>query len=644
MIAPGGSAPPAGAAAGAAETTATPLQGGGSGLRTWGIVVGSIGVAAVGAGVQREQDIRARSFGGQEMEGLHPIGMRPVAQPTLGSRCCRRSTIIPLDCTSIGRPMSSLRCTSLLCLLLAAGCLQPGTSPEGIKLVSGSDVGDVGFIPLDGAGWITFNRRKATATLTKGAVRDLWIASCDGTQQRQIIADWSDRWSPTGAGDFLFIMVDERQVTSGAAGQGPTESVGTLVRTDWDYSPRVAFENVSTFALGPYNNRLLYRQVLGGNQTPGLFLWDGQDQLRLGDVANVYDFDAQIAGSGMAYFVLGSDRVLSRLDKLTDTKQDLHPNVISFYLRGDEQYAALSLATGTTVVLNIQSGQDIPLASPNPFALGFADQDRVTYSQSAIGAAPAEYHTLDLTTGADTFVVLPAPLVNLAAVMPRPQSDEVLYLDNQGHGVFFGQNDQQERRAVPVTMLSPQFSPEGQYLIYIDQQPATEAQPGPHGLLMVQDAELVNPPSQISTPGMAVDAGSFFFIQGPSTDGGVSYILVFWASIVVGSADLYFANYQTGDLRVVASSIGNVQVDSQRIFGTVNESAQDATGDLVVQDVLSGKSRLLAHAVSEATQWYDPNPGAQFVRVGYVVRGRASSDHDGVWLTTLEPPGQDGGQ
>ena len=101
---------------------------------------------------------------------------------------------------------------------------------------------------------------------------------------------------------------------------------------------------------------------------------------------------------------------------------------------------------------------------------------------------------------------------------------------------------------------------------------------------------------------------------------------------------------ETGELKVVANSIGNVQVDSQRIFGTVNESAQDATGDLVVQDVLSGKARILAHAVSEATQWYDPNPLGQFVRVAYVVRGRSPSDHDGLWITRRDPPDQDGGE
>ena len=548
--------------------------------------------------------------------------------------------------------MLSARCASLLALLVGAGCLQSGVSPEGSKLVSGSDIGDIGFISLDGAAWITFNRRKASATLTKGAVRDLWIASCDGTQQRELVAGWSDRWPVPSANGSVFIMVDERQVTSGGPGGGQEEHVGTLERLDPHYQLDMTFENVSTFALGPYDNRLLFRQVPPG-ETPGLFLWDGENQLRLGDVANVTLFDAQIAGSGVAYFVLGSDQVLSRLNKLTDTKQDLRAHVNSFSLGPNEKYTALSVSEGGTskiLVRELDSGREISPARPNPCGgLSFVGQDTVGYQQCAVGGAPAELHTLDLTTGTDTYVTLPAPLVNLAAIVRRGDDDpslydEDLYLDGQGHGVFFGHSDQLPRRVVPVTMLTPGISLDGKYLLYVDPQPATAVYPYPHGPLMVRDADLVNPPRQLSTPGMTLDARqkSYFFINGPSTDGGVSRILVFWASIVSSSADLYFANHETGELKVVANSIGNVQVDSQRLFGTVNESAQDATGDLVVQDVQSGKVRVLSHAVSEAMQWYDPD--AQFVRVGYVVRGRAPSDHDGVWITTLDPPGQDGGQ
>jgi hypothetical protein len=546
--------------------------------------------------------------------------------------------------------MLPVRCALLLILLVAAGCLQPGSKPEGHKLFSGRNIGGIGFVsladetdPNTQVTWVSFNQRTAPAVPPKGAVSDLWLASWDGTQQRQVVQNLSSNWGLAGTGGSLFAMVDEQQVGSGA-GQG--EWVATLVRIDSYYHANLRFENLSTFTLGPSDSRLLYRKVPGGNETPGLFLWDEvQGEFRLGDLAQVYQFDAQIAGSGAVYFVMGSDQVLSRLGSPTGTKEDLHAHVNSFSLRYDEKYAALSLSTGTTVVLDLQSGKDIPLALPNPCGgLGFADPNLATYQQCAVAGAPAELHALDLTTGTDTFVTLPAPLVNLAgSPTPRPQSDETLYLDSQGHGVFVGQNDQKVRRVVPVPMLFPQFSSDGQYLLYVDQRPATQADPYPHGPLMVQDSDLVNPPRQLSTPGMTLEADrpSFFPIDAPSIDGGPSYSFVFWGYLVRGDYDLYFANHETGELKVVARSIGNVSVDSQRIFGTVNESAQDLVGDLVVQDVRDSGGRTLAHAVGEATAWSEPN--TQKTLVGYVVRGRVASDHDGLWGTFMDLPGQDGG-
>ncbi len=582
--------------------------------------------------------------------------------------------------------MSPSRCISLL-FLLAAGCLQAGAEPEGIKLAPGRDIGSISFVTIDGRAWLAFNRIKSPATPSKGSVSDLWIAgpmgaSPDagadggaedadggvgaGPQQRLVIADRSDRWGSMGAGESLFTMVKEQQVASGGDGKGQLESVGTLVRIDSNFQPQETFENVSTFTTdGNFDNRLLFRQVPTDNETPGLFLWDGENRLRLGDVASASLLDMQIADSGMAYFVLGTDQVLSRLGKLTDTKQDLHANVSRFLLSNDEKYATLSLlksGTSTTVVLDVQAGKDLPLARPNPCCwLGFSPQDHpnlFTYAQSASANAPAEYHILDLASGGDATLVLPAPLVDMVPIMDRPNSDESLYLDSQGHGVFFGKNDHQARRTVmrvdpatqqvvPARMLSSGFSPDGQYLLYIDPQPLTVAEPDPHGPLLVQDVGFVDQPLdhpalQISSPGMSVGSGDYFFIAGPATDAGPSVILVFWASVVRDSSDLYFANHETGELKVVASSIGSVSVGAQRLVGTVNVSAQDGTGDLIVQDVEDSEGRTLAQTVTDFTQGSDPQTKAGLV--AYVVRGRVSNDHDGLWGTTLTPPAQDGGQ
>jgi hypothetical protein len=554
--------------------------------------------------------------------------------------------------------------------LLAAGCLQPGPLPEGRRLFAGRDISELAFVSLDDdtvpnqkVPWVAFYRRKAPATPSKGAVADLWIASLDGTQQRQVLANRSDRpeWRAQWSGGSLFMMVDERRVTNQA---GQSEPVGTLVRIDSHFQPNVSFENISTFMPdGSHDNRLIYRQVSQDGETPGLFLWDGENQRRLTD-SPTGSVNAQFSGSGAVYFV-DNDRVLNRLGSPTDAIQALHANVNSFGLRGDERYAQLSLSDtdGTRIVVfDLQAGKDIPLARPNPCCpLGFSDPDLFKYSQSASPGAPAEYHTLDLTTGSDTALLLPDPLANLVGFMPREGGQEIMCLDSvgdsQSHGVIYRQSDRQPLRTVmkideatgtevPAIMLTPQFSKDGKYLLYIDPRPPTETQPGPHGPLMIQETNYVDQPTlhprrQLSADGMSVRKGAFFFIDGPTTDAGVTRILVFWASIVRSAEDIYFANDETGDLKVVANAIGNVEVDDHEIFGTVNESAQDMVGDLVVKNVQDSGGRTVAHAVAEATRGADPN--THQVLVAYVVRGRAASDHDGLWATTQVPPGQDGG-
>jgi hypothetical protein len=147
---------------------------------------------------------------------------------------------------------------------------------------------------------------------------------------------------------------------------------------------------------------------------------------------------------------------------------------------------------------------------------------------------------------------------------------------------------------------------------------------------------------------MVVQENSYFFINGPSIpiegpNGPLTApnqpILVFWGYVVRASTDLFFANHETGDLKVVSGAIGNVNVDSQRVFGTVHMSAQDVVGDLVVWDVPTQSGRTISHAVPQ----YEFTTGYNLV--GYVARGRAASDHDGIWVTTMTDPSskQDGG-
>lgn len=549
--------------------------------------------------------------------------------------------------------------------------------PEGTKVVPGRDVGSIGFLAKDNVPWgITYSQRTAPVAPGMGAVSDIWVAPLPEeftstlpgyvrpvdlpvTQPVRVASNRTDSWGVRSADNSIFLMVDERVVASGGAGNGQAEHVATLQRLSTSrYQPDLRFENVSSYDLYG-ENRILYRQVTA-EQTPGIFLWDGSKERRLGDVANPGVLDMRFGpSSGKAYFLLGGERLLSRLGNLNDTVEDLYTGVIRYSLSGDEKFAVLSASKAgkpVTFALDLTSGKEVPFARPNPCCwLGWSrDNDVFFYSQSAGVDAPAEYHTVNVTTGVETCLTLPPSLSDLAGFMGREGSDEVLYLDSQGHGVFFGPDRKPLRTVLkpgtdlPASMLSPSFSPDGKYLLYLDPQPTTATDPYAHGPLLVQPSDLSEPPRPLTTPGMSVQSGSYFFISGPKDpiqgpNGPLTApnepILVFWAYVTRGATDLFFANHVTGDLKVVSGAIGNVTVTWERVFGTVRMSAQDVMGDLTVWNVPSQKGRVISHAVPqyEFTDAYG--------LVGYLVRGRAPSDHDGIWVTTMKDPNdrQDGG-
>jgi hypothetical protein len=579
---------------------------------------------------------------------------------------------------SNGRLMSPAP-RALVVLLLTAGCLQPGSTPEGTRVVPGRDVGTIGFLSKDNTPWgITYSQRIAPAMPNKGAVSDIWVAPLPEeftstlpgyqkpvdlpvTQPVRIASNRSDTWGVGGASNSVFLMVDERVVASGGAGNGQQEHVATLQRLSTStYQSDLRFEDISTYQV--FNeNRILFRRV-SADQTPGMYLWDGAKERRLGDVANPGDLDVRFGGSGKAYFILGSERVLSRLGALNEPAEDVYVGVLRYMLRGDERFAIMvANKAGKTVTfaLDLTTGKETPFARPNPCCWLGWDGDNFRYSQSAGVNTPAEYHEVDVTTGVETCLTLPSSLSDLADFKPRGGgSDEVLYLDSQGHGVFFGP-DQQPRRTVlkpgtdlPASMLSPKFSPDGKYLLYVDPQLPTDMDPYSHGPLLIQPADLSEPPRALTTPGMSVQENSYFFISGPADpiqgpNGPLTApnepVLVFWAYVTRSATDLFFANHVTGDLKVVTGAIGNVIVDSQRVFGTVHMSAQDVVGDLTVWNVPTHKGRVISHAVPQYEFASEPST---FGLVGYLVRGRTDSDRDGIWVTTMRDPHdpQDGGQ
>jgi len=244
--------------------------------------------------------------------------------------------------------------------------------------------------------------------------------------------------------------------------------------------------------------------------------------------------------------------------------------------------------------------------------------------------------------------------VDLAANIPRCAQcndqcqicDERLLMDSQLHGVFTKTSDYVPLRpALQGPLLTPSFTPEGKYLVYVSPASPTLYDTTLQGPLMFQDADQTQTPANLVSPsGLLVGAqngASYFF-----ADGDAGKVLVFWAHLGRASSDLYFADYASGslltNLRLMAKAILSVSISAHSLFGILNMSQQDGVGDLVYEDFDRGTQTLYAHAVVDAAEHGGSDLSTSYA--AYIVRGRADSDRSGLWLTTLAPPGPpDGG-
>jgi len=352
--------------------------------------------------------------------------------------------------------------------------------------------------------------------------------------------------------------------------------------------------------------------------------------------------------SGMAYFVLGSDQTLSRLGKLTDPSRTCTPMSAAFLLRNDEKYCrAFPGECGHEYDrgAGCAGGQGHATGTSQSLLPARFKDFQPVYLRARLpsGDAPAEYHTLDLVSGVKPACPCrPRWLTWCRSWIDRTATNPCFSTARPWW--FFGRDDHQARRTVMRfdrrtqqvcrrTCLSPGFSP----MVSISCTSTPSPRRCPSGIRTGLCWFRIfgwstNPwsthPARFSTRACrwlrATTSSSL-----STTDAGASVILVFWANVVRDSSDLYFANHETGELKVVGNAIGRVTVDAQRIIGTVNMSAQDATGDLVVQDVEDSEpnagargDRILRRGRPE------PDRADESGLVAYTVRGRVPNDHD----------------
>jgi hypothetical protein len=513
---------------------------------------------------------------------------------------------------------------ALLLSIVCAGCLPDSIPVEGRLLFPGRNIDRPSFLRIGGADWVQFEQRTSEAVRGRGSTADVHLVNWDTGAHRVLVSNRSDRWGVDEDADGIrYYMQGERTFPS-----PDSAAVATLARVSLEAGIVETIPDVTSFGairdgVAAERYRFYYRQMVAGSDTARLHLRspDGADRV-IGEGVG----PLQITEQGHIYFVTGEERVLTRLERFDGPLEPIRKGVTRFLLSGDERFVlltAVEAGKGQTLALDLVEKVERKVPG-NPCCWLQLAGPSFVYAEAATGTAPARLHTFGIDKGTDEVLELPPGLVDVVSITGRPDSEDTLFIDSRRQIAQLRPGRDPRFRMLDLRPTTPQFSPDGKQLLYIEPE---QFDPTVEGRLMIVDGDFERPPRQISPRGALVGAGGFFFISGPEP-------LVFWAHYARGNSDLYFANPLTGSSRVVAESISEVTVTARRIVGIVRLSLQDLVGDLVERDPVTGDELVLGHGVSDFSLLGS--------KVAFVVRERVVSPREGLWATRIVRP-VDGG-
>lgn len=521
---------------------------------------------------------------------------------------------------------------------LAGGCLKEGRAVDGRLLHAGRGIEMPSFVPAEGKLAVTFVVRNQPPTTDPASPRsyDLWRVPFEpgdgeggsvddgaGGEARLIVERIAERdgWHPQADGNGLvYYLVDERRIEGGPPG-APT-AAATLARVDTGAGVLDRIPDVSSFSTSRRRgtSELVYRRPVEGSRLAELrFRSYGAGGEVIDRSLGSSSGAVQFVGAGKVYFVTGDDRTLARIDGPASPVQLLRDHVAQFLATDTLVVMQISdpgRRTPTHLLFDPRDGSERRLPGDNVCCwVGFSGRQFI-YSEAARGGVPGRLHLYDVGTGEDTVVALPPALANVNRIVGRPRSaSDMLLVDDHGRGAMFRVGEGGWVRPLEGLSSAITFSEDGRHLLYIDQVDP------PEGRLMVQDAELEQPPRRLSPLESLASPGYFFMADGPRR------ILVYSARYGRGTSDLYYGNHETGESRVVAEGILDVIARPWHFVGIVRVSQQDLVGDLVHRDLTRDDEVVLAHRVSDAAIRESEGD----LRVAFVLRERTATGRDGLW-------------
>ncbi|HEY0714403.1 MAG TPA: hypothetical protein VGF45_17095, partial [Polyangia bacterium] len=476
--------------------------------------------------------------------------------------------------------------------------------------------------------WVLYEQRRARPGTNRGGIVDLQLVKWrDGADRRTLLLGRAERpeWPLlTDASGARFYVTDER-LTPGAL------PYGNLHRVTLKEGVVETLPVVMTYSLGAGARTFYYRKFVAGSALAELHLRhiDGRDR-NLGFVA---PGQILLAREETIYFIVGADRVLTRVSSFDGPAEPLRARVSQYQIGPREEFALLTvgdeMGKPRTIVFDFATKTETPLPVDNPCCWLGLNDSTFMFADSAKGGQPAVLHTFNFKTGEDRTLVMPEGLNDIVSIVGRPEHNESLIFDTRGNMAQLRPGPTPELRLLPLRPRTYQFSPDGKYFLYmvVDPPPPPPAVASfPSGRLFVQNPDNWDEPPRLLSPvGASVPVepkGYLVRNEGP-------YPLVFWARYGLGASDLYLGDHEKGTNVLVAQGIGEVSVSHSQVLGVLNMS-QDLTGELVYRDFVANKQIVIERGVFEVEYLRD-RP-----EIVFTVRERMpSSPRNGLWATLL---------
>jgi hypothetical protein len=520
--------------------------------------------------------------------------------------------------------MVRLRLLLALAALLA-GCLKEGRPVVGRSLVPGRAVEKPGFVK--GGQWVTYEVRRKPAEAPYAGSYDFSMVNYDSGETRLLAANVSDQWGRADNDLGLYFMVtDETLATDPLV---PT-TMGVLNLVDLDQGVIDRIADVTSFSILKGSREFFYRKAAAAGGDVLHYRSEAGADRELGTTAG----PVQFIGKHL-YYVVGKDpkdakkdKIWTRFTRPDGTAEVLRTKVNRFLLNADESWAILQTSDAPAmqaIARQLDTGVEhvIP-ATANSYWFDFGG-NLFRYVESATATAPAKIHTYNVATEEHTVSNAPAQLVDVRDVRGRPGTTDRLFFDSRGQMAVVHDGDV-DGNVITGTPVQLTVTEDGRYALWIE---LTVTMP-PQGRLMIQDLDFKDPPRVLSPKGGLLPVPGYFFIPD-----GERRILVFWAQFGHNGVDLYYADHETGENRVVAEGISEVVVTPFQVVGIVRVSEQDLIGDLVNKDLALEKEIVLAHEVADEAIYGD--------RVVFVIRERVSSERDGLWAIGIDGTPPDAG-